>query len=310
MIDYHCHLLPGLDDGAASWDDSLRMARALARFGFREVCCTPHCIKGHYEISPVEVRDAVRHLQARLDGEGLALTLRPGMEYYLDEFFEQFAANLLPLGDSRVVLCEAPPQAPPELVCEMVTLIVIQGYIPLIAHPERSEVIWQLIEAPPCASGTTGQGDGFGHARANGESREPAAVGQEGDGGGWWRRLAPRSAGPLASDASRAAGRAPRFSGRTPALASAPLELPDACLFQASLGSFTGFYGPKPQRRAYELLQRGVYHCLASDLHDAHSASEFLEEAHDKLTFNPALKRLGAFVAPQGGGGNNQLAFW
>lgn len=280
MIDYHCHLLPGLDDGPESWDEALAMARALAAFGFREICCTPHCIKGQYEISPVEVRDTVRRLQARLDGEGIGLTLRPGMEYYLDEYFERFAANLLPLGDSRLVLCEAPPQALPELVAAMAGLIVVQGYTPLIAHPERSEPVLRLLENRSEERGPRNE--------VNPDPRtsipEPRS---------WFSRLfKPRSPSP---------------DPRAPSSETA--ELPESCLYQANLGSFAGFYGPKPQRRAYELLQRGVYACFASDLHDPRS-TDFLDAAREKIATNPALQKLAAFQAPQGGGGSDQLAFW
>lgn len=298
MIDYHCHLLPGLDDGPDSVDESLVMARALAAFGFREVHCTPHCIAGQYEISPVEVRDAVRKLQARLDREGIALALRPGMEYYLDEYFERFAANLLPLGESRLVLCEAPPQAPPELVGEMASLVVIQGFIPLIAHPERSESVWRLIEA----------GD------AKDEQPEAGSVQREASDAPRAGRLArlfsrlKRSSSSAARPVSAASRPSPADSKCSP-LASRPALL-DACLYQANLGSFVGYYGPLPQRRAYELLQRGVYHCLASDLHEAPSATALLEQVRDKLDFNPALRKLGNFKAPQGQGGSDQLAFW
>lgn len=283
MIDYHCHLIPGFDDGPASVDESVEMARALAVFGFREVHCTPHCIAGQYEFSPVEVREAVRRLQARLDLEGIALTLRTGMEYYLDEYFERLAANLLPLGESRVVLCEAPPLAPPELVAEMAALVVVQGYLPLIAHPERSDVIWRMLEPPAEAP------------------PEPAAGGvkRETKTGGWWRLLLTHAPGAAVEES--AAG------GDWPAVEA---QLPAETLFQANLGAFVGFYGPQPQRRAYELLQRGVYCCFASDLHEARTAGEWLEQARYKLDFNPALRRLGEFRPPKGQGGNNQLAFW
>ena len=301
MIDYHCHLLPGLDDGPASIDESVDMARALATFGFLEVCCTPHCIKGQYEFSPVEVRDAVRRLQARFDLEGIALRLHAGMEYYLDECFAQFAANLLPLGESRVVLCEAPPLAPPGLVADMAGLIVVQGYIPLIAHPERSDVVWQMLEESQ-EPAVTVQGQG-------GEVQKPGNRGLEFEtksrvtgSGSWWSRLFTRSSALPADDSAP--------STQDPALAPCDSAFPDEALFQANLGSFTGYYGPKPQRRAYELLQRGVYHCLASDLHEVRSATALLELAREKLAFNPALQKLGTFKAPQGQGGNDQLAFW
>ncbi|MHB8709825.1 MAG: tyrosine-protein phosphatase, partial [Desulfuromonadales bacterium] len=304
MIDYHCHLLPGFDDGPASVDETVDMARALAAFGFREVCCTPHCIKGQYEFSPVEVRDAVRSLQARLDLERIALRLHAGMEYYLDECFAQFAANLLPLGESRVVLCEAPPLAPPGLVADMAGLIVVQGYIPLIAHPERSDVVWQMIENQGLETGGSSRKDDNQGLETGGVGLAPDNIKP------FWKRLfafaspqppvpGPRSSAPPADDSSLIAqDSAFESSG-----------LPDEALFQANLGSFTGYYGPKPQRRAYELLQRGVYHCLASDLHEARSATALLELAREKLAFNPALQKLGTFKAPQGQGGNDQLAF-
>ncbi|TLM69008.1 MAG: hypothetical protein FDZ69_02065 [Deltaproteobacteria bacterium] len=285
MIDYHCHLLPGLDDGPDSVDESLEMARALAAFGFREVHCTPHCIAGQYEIPPVEVREAVRRLQARLDQAGVALTLRSGMEYYLDDCFERFAANLLPLGESRVVLCEAPPLAPAELVSEMAGLIVVQGFVPLIAHPERSEVVWHML-------------------RPHGDRQELPAVdtNDEVSSGPWWRRLFNRTTGAATDDAAPEAHHS--------SLIAQYAALPEESLFQANLGSFVGFYGPQPQRRAYELLQRGVYRCLASDLHEGRSAAALLDDARGKLDYNPALRKLGEFRAPQGQGGNSQLAFW
>ncbi len=286
MIDYHCHLLPGIDDGAADRDEALAMARALAGFGFREVCCTPHCIKGHYEISPVVVREAVRDLQRQLDAQGIALSLQAGMEYYLDGCFESFAANLLPLGDSRLVLCEAPPQVRPEVLAAMLELIVVQGFIPLVAHPERSEGIYRMVVAAGRDEGGLCSPAAGESGRAGGKARSLF--------GGWLGRRAGKTKPEQAE----------RVRGHQTA------ELPEGCLLQANLGSFTGFYGGLPQRRAYELLQRGAYHCLASDLHDARSAPVILEPAQEKLMFNPALQKLAGFVAPRGNGGSSQLAFW
>lgn len=304
MIDYHCHLLPGLDDGPQTVSESLEMARQLAAFGFREVCCTPHCIKGHYEISPVEVRNEVRRLQSCFDSEGIPLLLHSGMEYYLDEFFEQFAANLLPLGESRLVLCESPPQAHPGLVAEMIELIVVQGFVPLIAHPERSDVIWDLLENRGLGAGDSGLEDkdrGLG-ARGSGldQNQNDALQAQPQAAKSFWSRLFSGRSAP-----------SPQPPEPSPGLLAPDLtELPDTCLFQANLGSFAGFYGAKPQRRAYELLQRSIYNCLASDLHDARSASQYLEIAREKLDFNPALRKLGEFTAPPGEGGGRQLGFW
>ena len=65
---------------------------------------------------------------------------------------------------------------------------------------------------------------------------------------------------------------------------------PEGCLFQANLGSFTGYYGPQVQARAYELLKVSAYTAIASDLHDGSSGGQLLHR--DKLEFNPLLKKL------------------
>ena len=78
MIDWHCHILPELDDGASSIEESLAMARLLAAAGYTHVCCTPHRLRGMYDTPPAAMREGVVRLQAKLDGEGVALTgMRP-----------------------------------------------------------------------------------------------------------------------------------------------------------------------------------------------------------------------------------------
>ena len=149
MIDYHCHILPGCDDGAATVAESLEMARLLAAAGFREVCCTPHCIRGSYDNTPEQVRTAVVFLQKELDRAGIAVRLQPGMEYYLDEYFLDLP-ELQTLGDSDLVLVEAPGQANPKAVQAGLEKVLALGLTPLVAHPERSEIF--LSSPAPLAS--------------------------------------------------------------------------------------------------------------------------------------------------------------
>jgi protein-tyrosine phosphatase len=148
MIDWHCHILPGIDDGPESLDESLEMARILCEHGYRQVCCTPHCIHSAYDNTPEKVRRAVAELQGALDREAIPLRLRPGMEYYLDEFFISWVEEILPLGDSRLVLVEAPSQGNIEVISEGIFRIVRRGLTPLFAHPERSALL-----VPPGAEG-------------------------------------------------------------------------------------------------------------------------------------------------------------
>lgn len=135
--DWHCHLLPGIDDGAQNIDDSIAMARLLADAGIRKVCCTPHHIHGSYQQKP-EILTALREdVQAAVDREGIQIRLLGGAEYYLDEFFPSQIPVLIPLGESNMVLVEPPWQAAMNTVRPMLQMMLDKGFQPIIAHPER-----------------------------------------------------------------------------------------------------------------------------------------------------------------------------
>ena len=137
LTDHHCHLLPAIDDGAASLEESLLMARLLVDAGFSQVYCTPHCIPGCFDTTARQVEKAVNALQKELAAAGIDLELQPGMEYYLDEHFPEQLEAPRPLGETGLLLVEAPSQAPPELIMENIVQIQRKGLTPLFAHPER-----------------------------------------------------------------------------------------------------------------------------------------------------------------------------
>jgi protein-tyrosine phosphatase len=143
MIDWHCHILPGLDDGPENMDEALDMARLLADAGFVTVHCTPHCIHGRYDNTPSQVRRATDRLQRELLQAGIRLAVKPGMEYYLDEHFPPRLESLQHLGDSRMLLVEIPSRASVDLVRENLRQILRHGYVPLVAHPERCALLAQ-----------------------------------------------------------------------------------------------------------------------------------------------------------------------
>jgi len=140
-IDWHCHLLPEVDDGPATLEESLAMARCLADTGFRIVHSTPHFIRGSYDNTPESVRTATAQLQRELNIAGIPLELRPGIEYLLDEFFPEQLTNPLPLGESNLLLVEAYPNLPFAQLKEYLFAIVRAGYRPLLAHPERNALL-------------------------------------------------------------------------------------------------------------------------------------------------------------------------
>ena len=146
MIDYHCHILPALDDGAETLEEALEMARILVGFGVETVYCTPHCIPGYYDNTPEIIETAVLALQREIDQADINLKLQPGMEYYLDEKFPQAMKNPRPLGESGMLLVEAPSQGDPQQVRLHLQDIVRAGFTPLFAHPERYGFLAQRDE--------------------------------------------------------------------------------------------------------------------------------------------------------------------
>lgn len=137
MIDYHCHILPGLDDGCRDIAESIEMAHLLSNAGFTCVHCTPHCIAGLFDYSVEQVQEAVRDLQTVLDDNGIPLQLKAGMEYFVDELFFSRLDNPLTLGESNLLLFEISPTASFIQLKEAVFHVRRHGLIPLLAHPER-----------------------------------------------------------------------------------------------------------------------------------------------------------------------------
>jgi len=137
MIDYHCHLLPGLDDGSNTTEESISMARLLVKAGYSTVYCTPHLIKHLFEPTNDTVREAINALQLELDRENIALKLLGGREYYLDSYFNEYINDLMPLDNTRYLLIEIPAHTYPGMVRDTFSEIIRKGLIPLVAHPER-----------------------------------------------------------------------------------------------------------------------------------------------------------------------------
>ena len=83
MIDLHCHILPGVDDGAQTIEDSLDMARYAVKQGITHILCTPHHNNGKYINPKSEIIEKVAELQDVLDEHQIPLTVLEGQEVRL-----------------------------------------------------------------------------------------------------------------------------------------------------------------------------------------------------------------------------------
>jgi protein-tyrosine phosphatase len=141
MIDLHCHILPGLDDGAGSENDTLEMARIAVQGGTTEIACTPHCSTDDPYL-PDRLRtvlSSTARANAMLRREGIGLLLHSGMELLCVTSPGPLLAQgeYLTLGGSRYLLIEFPFDIRSSAINDAAETVASAGLVPVIAHPER-----------------------------------------------------------------------------------------------------------------------------------------------------------------------------
>lgn len=140
MIDLHCHILPGIDDGAETLADSLEMAEKAVSQGITHLLCTPHH-NYKYQNPKAEVLVAVEALQKELDARQIPLTLFEGQEVRIsDLLLEDILHDQILFVDvtNRYLLIEFPTHEIPVYAEELLFQLVHQGKTPIIVHPERN----------------------------------------------------------------------------------------------------------------------------------------------------------------------------
>ena len=139
MIDLHCHMLPGIDDGAADEAASLEMARIAVADGIRVTACTPHIYPGLYENDSRKIAAGITRLQQKLRDEGIPLSLTIGADAHLTpELLARLRDRTAPtLAASRYFLLEPPASVASPKFAEAMFAFVTHGYVPILTHPER-----------------------------------------------------------------------------------------------------------------------------------------------------------------------------
>lgn len=144
MIDLHSHVLPGIDDGAATLDDALELARAAAAGGVRMLAATPHVRADHPGVRPEELRDRCGELNRRLHDEGVPLAAVQGGEVDLEWAMTATGTDLEHVsyrGRGTDLLVETPYGSLPDVFEERVLGLAARGFRILLAHPERSPAL-------------------------------------------------------------------------------------------------------------------------------------------------------------------------
>ena len=148
MIDIHCHILPGIDDGAKTIYDSINMAKEAVQEGMTTIIATPHHKNGQYENEKLDILDKVTQLNEYLSNEGIPLTILPGQEVRIyGEIIEDYHAGgrILPLNETNYLFIEFPSGSVPRYAERLFFDLQTEGLIPIIVHPERNQ---EIIENP------------------------------------------------------------------------------------------------------------------------------------------------------------------
>lgn len=141
MVDIHCHILHGADDGSGNLTDSLEMAQLAVQNGTKAIFATPHCNMPHYfeNFMSTELEHRFSELQKMLNKHKVSLSVYCGQEIYLAEgFLQRLNRNeLITLNHSRYPLVEFDFHEQASDAYRKIGMLVSEGYVPIVAHPER-----------------------------------------------------------------------------------------------------------------------------------------------------------------------------
>jgi len=207
MIDIHSHVLPDLDDGAVDLEESLEMLEIAAGDGIRTMVATPHMLHGAFPVTVPDARERHATLTAAAAERGIDVEILLGSEIHLEIDILGALRNdeALPLGEAgKAILLELPTTSIPTGTENVIFEIQTEGYVVIIAHPERNDELAGNLER-------------IAKLRDRGVLMQVTARSVTGGFGGRAKRVSRKMAKQglidiLASDAHRAKGRVPVLS--------------------------------------------------------------------------------------------------
>lgn len=137
-VDIHSHLIPGIDDGSQSMDQTLGMLLKFKELGIRRLVTTPHVMSDVYKNTPAIILSGLELVQKEIESHNIGIELSAAAEYFYDEFLIEKVKNkeLLTFGDNYV-LFEFSFSTEPHQIAELIFAMKTHGYQPILAHFER-----------------------------------------------------------------------------------------------------------------------------------------------------------------------------
>lgn len=143
LIDIHSHILPGIDDGPLTYDESLSIIKLAESNNIKKMICTPHFIKGSYDNYYTKIKPVFDKLFDAVKNEGIDVDLYLGTEIYFDiDIFENIVKKeVASLNGGKYLLIEFPMVSVPNCVYEVFYKLQLKGFFPILCHPERNQKI-------------------------------------------------------------------------------------------------------------------------------------------------------------------------
>ena len=142
MIDFHSHILPGLDDGSKNMAETLGIVRQLHEAGFKTLIATPHVLEGRDFVSPAEILATTEQVRKRVAEAEIPVQILPGAENYIFPDLAKWARDgkLVTLGNTgKYILVEFPMLEIPHYTDQVFFELQVLGITPVLAHPERNK---------------------------------------------------------------------------------------------------------------------------------------------------------------------------
>jgi len=142
QVDIHSHIIPAIDDGSKSIEESIELIKKLKDIGYQKIITTPHIMSDAYKNNASNIYAGLELLQQRLEEEKILIDIDVGAEYYLDDgFYDKLKDPKVMSINDKYLLFETSYLSKPMLLEDMIFAISSVGYIPLMAHPERYRYI-------------------------------------------------------------------------------------------------------------------------------------------------------------------------
>ncbi len=143
MIDIHCHILPSIDDGSKSLEESVEMARIAETDGIKKIVATPHQLEGLYQPTTETILLKIAQINKTLQDLGSRVEILPGSDVHIaaDLPSKIEAGEILCINRKNYILLEFPNQFVPDRIANLLERLVAKNIIPIISHPERNFLI-------------------------------------------------------------------------------------------------------------------------------------------------------------------------